>query len=184
MSVKDMRRSDWHRVLRRDYIASDCLVCGTAGKVSLTVLRELTSPLTIHYPFGDALIADKDYAWLQIALKEQYFWLTAMYDADGQLIQLYFDITDGNCFEDEDNPCFPDMYLDIVVTGTGEIHVIDREDLDWALDNGVITRDQYDHAWKVCDELCQYLEQNKDDVVRFCNREFKKCIAICTESGE
>ena len=41
-----------------------------------------------------------------------------------------------------------------------------------SLDNGVITRDQYDHAWKVCDELCQYLEQNKDDVVRFCNREY------------
>lgn len=174
MSVKDMKRSDWHRVKRREYIARDCEFNGIAGQESLTVLRELTGPLTIHYPFGDTLIADKDYAWLQIGLREQFFWLTAMYDAKGELIQLYFDITGGNCFDDVDNPCFPDMYLDIVVTKTGDIHMIDQEDLDWALENGIITKDEYDHTWKVARELSEYLMRNKDAVVERCNRDFRE----------
>lgn len=174
MSVKDMKRSDWHRVLKREYIARDCRIDGIRGKESLMLLRELTGPLTIHYPFGDTLIADKDYAWLQIGLRNQYIWLTAMYDDRGELIQLYFDITGGNCFDDEENPCFPDMYLDIVVTRTGEIHVVDQDDLDWALAESVITKDEYEHAWKVCHELETHLRKHKDEVIERCNCEFEE----------
>ena len=33
---------------------------------------------------------DTDYAWVQIALEGLPFWLTAMYDDRGRLIQIYF----------------------------------------------------------------------------------------------
>lgn len=103
MQIKDMKRTDWGRVLRKDYIARDFQQNGHQGRMSLSILQELTAPLTIHYPFGDVLIEDEGFGWLQIALKDQFFWITAMYDRQGQRINLYFDITAGNHFDNPDN---------------------------------------------------------------------------------
>lgn len=149
MQSKDMKRTDWGRVLRKDYIARDFRRNGHQGRMSLSILRELTAPLTIHYPFGDVLIADEGFGWLQIALKEQSFWITAMCDRQGQRISLYFDVTAGNCFDNPDNPCFADLYLDIVAIGD-VLEVLDRDELDEALETGDITREEYDHAISVC----------------------------------
>lgn len=56
-----MKRTHWPRILRKDYITKDFTINGHRGQMSLSILRKLTVPLTIHYPFGDVLIADKDY---------------------------------------------------------------------------------------------------------------------------
>ncbi len=167
MSTKDMKRTNWPRVLRKDYVAEDFEIDGRQGQVSLSMLRELTAPLTIHYDFGDVLIADKDYGWLQVALKDQYCWLTAMYDNHCRLIKLYFDITGGNRFDDPENPCFEDMYLDIVVIGD-RLEILDQDELDEALKNGDITQAEYLHAEAVCRELYAYLSTNKAEVINWC----------------
>ncbi len=183
MSMKDMKRSDWHRVLQKDYRARECQVNGFDGRECLTVLRKLTGPLTVHYDVMDVLIADTDYAWLQIALRDQYFWLTAMYDAKGELIQIYIDITNGNRFDEEENPCFQDMYLDIVVTKTREIHVVDQDELDEALKTGAVTKKEYDRAKRVCRQLVEYLTQNKESVIGYCNRAFKELKGLIDQGG-
>ena len=172
-----MKRSGWQRCIRKDYVAEDCTLGNVHGRKSLMIFRELTAPLTIHYDFGDIKIADTGYAWLQIALENQFVWLTAMYDADGNLIQLYFDITAGNAFQDPENPCFTDMYLDVVVTAGGEIHVLDQDELDDALACGVISQAESAHAESVCRELTAYLKDNKENVIALCSnllRELKQ----------
>lgn len=173
MGIKDMKRTDWRRVLRKDDVAMDFSCGGQQGRMSLSVLRELTGPLTISYPFGDVLIADKDYRWLQIALKDQFFWITAMYDREERLIELYFDITGGNCFDDPDNPCFEDMYLDIVVAGD-HFQILDQDELEEALENGDITQAEYDHAQAVCRELYDYLAVHKDAVIAHCRQAYEE----------
>lgn len=169
MNKKDMKRSGWARCVQKGYIAKACTLNGVCGVESLTLLQKLTAPLTIHYDFGDVLIADAGYAWLQIALENQFFWLTAMYNERGDLIQLYFDITAGNELSDPDNPCFTDMYLDIVVTASGEIHILDQDELEDALASGAITSAEYAHARSVCQELYDYLSANKANVTLLCN---------------
>ncbi len=181
MDAKDMKKTGWRRYVKKDYIARDCKINGISGKESLSVLREVSAPLTIHYDFGDARIADTNYAWLQIALKEQYFWLTAMYDSSGQLIQLYFDITAGNQFDDPENPRFRDMYLDIVVTNTGALHILDQDELDEALNSGAIAKEEYDHAEVICKKLYDYLTANKAAVIAMCNQSYHELKAVLTE---
>lgn len=171
MLIKDMKRTDWSRVLRKDYVALDFQRNGHQGQMSLSILREMTAPLTVHYPFGDVLIADEGFGWLQIALKDQFFWITAMYDRQGQRIDLYFDITAGNRFDDPDNPWFADMYLDIVAIGD-VLEVLDRDELDEALENGDITRAAYDYAQAVCRELYGYLENNQAEIAAWCDQAF------------
>lgn len=168
-----MKRTSWPRVLRKEYVARDFEVNGHQGQMSLIRFRELIAPLTIRYKFADVLIADKDYCWLQIALKEQYFWLTAMFDDKGKLLELYFDITAGNRFDDPENPCFEDMYLDIVIAGD-TIEILDQDELDEALQSGDISQQEYDHAEKVCRELFEYLCIHKSKVIDWCNRSYRE----------
>ena len=175
MLKKDMRRSDWHRsILRREYVSRDCRMHGRRGKESLLVLREVTGPLTVHDAGEDVLIVEKDYAWVQIALEELPFWLTAMYDAQGRLIQIYFDITAGNRFDDPENPTFVDMYLDIVVNSRGELYVMDQDELDEALAEGTITREEWDRASAACARLYAYLEENRGSVTELCGRVYRE----------
>lgn len=171
-----MKRSNWPRVLKKDYIARDFELDSYSGQMSLSILRNLTAPLTIHYPFGDVLIADTNYSWLQIALKDQFFWFTAMYDDQGRFIQLYVDITAGNCFADPENPCFEDMYLDIDVRSDGTISILDQDELDEALACGAITEEAYRHAQQVCRHLYDYLRVNKDAVLSWCTENYRELI--------
>ena len=174
MNKKDMRRSDWRRILRREYVSRDCRMYGIRGKESLLVIREITSPLIVHDAGEDALIVEKDYAWVQIALEGLPFWLTAMYDDRGRLLQIYFDITSGNRFDDPENPWFADMYLDIVVNSRGELYILDRDELDAALAEGEITKAEWDKANAACAQLYTYLQENRESVTELCGRIYRE----------
>lgn len=173
MSVKDMKRTNWPRILRKDYIARNFEIDGRQGQMSLSILRELTAPLTVHYGVGDVLIADVDYSWLQAAVKDEFVWLTAMYDSSGKLVDMYFDITNGNCFDDPENPCFADMYLDIAVLGDA-IEILDRDELEEALEKGDISRQEYDRTEKTCRGLYDYLREHKEAVAAWCEAAYRE----------
>ena len=174
MNRKDMRRSDWRRILRREYVSRDCRMYGRRGKESLLVIREVSDPLVVHDAGEDVLIAEKDYAWVQIALEGLPFWLTAMYDAQGRLLQIYFDITGGSRFDDPENPWFADMYLDVVVNSRGELYVLDRDELDAALTEGVITKDEWNKANEACARLYAYLQENRESVTELCGQVYRE----------
>ena len=95
--------------------------------------------------------------------------MTTLYDREGKLVNLYFDITAGNCFDDLENPCFRDMYLDIVASN-GHLEILDQKELDEALEQHDITREEYDHTQQVCEELYGYLRKNPECVVRWCEK--------------
>ena len=103
---KDMRRTDWKRILKRDYIWDRFVCCGTEGIASLIIIREITQPLIVQNGDHHVTIVDRGMTWLQIALRDQYVWVTAMFDQHDQLLQIYFDITDVNQLESTENPTF------------------------------------------------------------------------------
>ncbi len=166
--IRDMRRSDWHRILERGYHVADCEFQGMNGVVSLIEIKKVTEPLTIHYENRDILIADVGYTWLQLAFKDKFFWATAMFNEKGEFLEIYFDITGGNFFEDMTNPTFEDMYLDLALFKDGSIHVLDRDELDEAMETGVISKEQHTHAVETGEWLYAFLEENKKELVRFC----------------
>ena len=129
--IRDMRRSDWHRILEREYNVSSCYFQNMEGVVSLLQIKKVTEPLLVPGENGEkVLIADAGYSWLQVAFKEQFFWATVMFDDKGKFMQGYFDITCGNSFADMENPTFTDMYLDFVLLDGGRILILDRDELD------------------------------------------------------
>lgn len=166
--IRDMRRSDWHRILERRYTASPCIFQNMEGVISLLEIQKVTNPLKVHYETGDVLIADVGYSWLQVAFKNQYFWATMMYDEKGEFMQGYFDITGGNTFEDMENPKFQDMYLDLVLLKDGGIQVLDREELNEALEQKEITAEQYQQTVMAGEKLYCFLQENQEEFLQFC----------------
>lgn len=178
---RDMRRTDWKRITKRQYLSrEEANIFGNAGRISLISIDEVTGPLTVHYHSRAVLIADTGYSWFQAAVPGARWWLTAMFDDHDQLIQIYFDITGGSRFDDPENPMFEDMYLDIVVSADGSIEVVDRDELDEALQNGAITAARHREAIEDCDKLEKFLRENTAYVMKWCiarQRELKSQIA-------
>lgn len=48
MAMKDMRRSDWSRILSRRYASRPCRFRGREGRVSLLVIEEAAEPLIVQ----------------------------------------------------------------------------------------------------------------------------------------
>ncbi len=165
---KDMFKTEWHRCLEKEYKTEYFKFDNFEGIVSLSKFKKLTGPLVINYEFGDIKIADDDYTWVQFAFKNQNFWLTAMYDDKENLIELYFDITNGNYFDDLKNPYFYDLFLDIVVTKQKEIYIVDKNELQMALDDKAITKEEYDKAQSVVNWLYNYINENKERIIDYC----------------
>ena len=163
-----MRRTDWKRILKRDYQYGSCALGGIDGIASLITIHEVTQPLKVLNGEHEVTIVDKGISWLQIALREQYVWVTAMFDPQGRLLQVYFDVTNGNCLENPENPTFEDLYLDIVMEPDGTLYLLDRDELDDALENGEITEKQYARTIETGEQLYRWLALHWQEFVSFC----------------
>ncbi len=166
--MRDMYRSDWMRITQREYISRPCTVDSLPGAEALIVMKEITAPLIVHSTEIPVKIVERGYSWLQRAAEGANVWLTAMFDENDNLFQIYFDITAGNVFDHPDNPCFRDMYLDVVVRGDGKIFVLDQDELDEALEKGEITQAEYDMAQSECKALVEHLRENMGEVLARC----------------
>lgn len=171
---RDMRRTDWKRILKRDYVWDHCAYQGIEGIASLITIWEVSQPLTVRNGDHDVTIVDQGMYWLQIAPKDQYVWVTAMFDQQDRLLQIYFDSTDGNCLEHSENPTFDDLYLDIVMEPEGQLYLLDRDELEEAFSEGAITVQQYQRTVAEGEKLFQWLTEHGQEVCAFCCAQMKK----------
>ena len=167
MEIRTMRRSEWTRILEREYTVRPFASGDYEGYESLLVMKKVREPLKVKSGLEYVTVVEVGYSWLQIATKDQSVWLTAMFDSDDRFLQLYCDITAGNV-TDADDPYFRDMYLDAIITPTREVFVLDEDELDEALDCGDITKSEYDTARAVCKRLVKWLENHTDEVTEYC----------------
>jgi len=165
MKTKNMKRTDWHRLLEKSYAVRDCAPWGYPGRESILRIHSVTAPLWVKEGYGQICIADAGHSWVQVACHGQPYWLTAMFDREDRFLQIYFDIARPPSFADPDDPNFEDLYLDVVLTSRLEVAVLDREELDEALKTGEIDRETYDFALAACEKLLRWLDENKHELV-------------------
>lgn len=91
-----------------------------------------------------------------------------MFDDNNNLIEWYFDISkkvgveNGIPFED-------DLYLDMIITPTGEKIVIDENELLEAFNIGNITQEDVDSAYQTLSYLENKYVNNLEELVKFTN---------------
>ena len=174
MKTKNMKRTDWRRLLEKSYTVRDCAPWGYPGRESILRIHKVSQPLWVKEGYGRICVADAGHSWVQVACQGQPYWLTAMFDREDRFLQIYFDIARPPCFADPDDPTFEDLYLDVVLTSGLEVAVLDREELDEALKTGEIDREIHDFALAACEKLLLWLEEHKQDIVEYVTRVYRE----------
>lgn len=161
---REMKRSDWKRIIKRKYITKNINIQGIEGVAGLIYMEQVSAPLEKN----GITIVKEGYKWLQIALKDQNFWVTAMFDENDDFVQIYFDVTLKNHFDIPDNPQFDDLFIDIVLTTDRSVIVLDSDELNQALEEGIISNQEYDLGKSTSKKLCNYLGTSSLDTINLC----------------
>ena len=88
-----------------------------------------------------------------------------MYDDKNNLIEWYFDISKEIGIENN-IPYEDDLYLDMIITPTGEEIVVDEDELLAARDNNVITQKDVDDAYQALKQLEEKYVNNFSELIK------------------
>lgn len=159
-------RSDWKRVLKREYAQSFIEKEEFTGNITLLNLVQVTEPLWVKYDEKSICIVDDGYMWLQHFPNEKNYTVTTMFDANGEVIQWYIDIC--NEIGTENNvPWWDDLFLDIIVLPTGEIIQQDEDELEEALINGWVDQSVYNLARTQATEITASIMQGNFGLLNY-----------------
>lgn len=117
-------------------------------------------------------IANDNYKWLEFYDYNSKIKLTSIYDEQKKIIEWYFDIA-REISKEKGIPYEDDLYLDIVMTPTGEIILLDEDELKEALNKMEITTTEYEKAYKEAKKLINMLKGKKDKLQEFTNKYLK-----------
>ena len=167
--LRDLKQS--HRKYDRigAYVSGPCVFADRIrGRECAYRIEATEKPLVVRDDNGaEKVLFDAGYYWYHFAPEGQYFWLSAAFDPARRLLEVYFDLTAGSDFSDPENPCFRDMYLDIVLTEDGKLRVLDRDELLAARDTGVISDEACKKTLRQGEALYVYLIENTEEVLSF-----------------
>ncbi len=170
VKIKPINKNNWARVTKKQCAFTNLKEMD--GVAYLIKIEEVKQPLE-KYCLGELVkLADVGYYWLQIGLKDKNFWLTAMYDADGNFVQYYFDVTRKNVIQGEES-YFEDLYLDVICLGDEKIEILDKDELDEALSEGSIDKIDYDFAVKTAEGIIASVLKNKSEYDKLCLKYFR-----------
>jgi len=98
--------------------------------------------------------------------------LTAIYNENNEIIEWYFDI--ARCIGKEKGiPYEDDLYLDVVLGPNGKIILLDEDELKEAFERHEITKQEYEEAYKIAEDLIRKLKDNQNEVLKFTDKYLK-----------
>ena len=134
--------------------------------------------MTDNFTIINTTLIDKDYYVVEITpLKEKYN-IRFYVDNNKNVIDYYIDITYENGIRYK-LPYYVDLYLDILhYPNSNEAKFYDEDELKDALDNKIISKKDYDMAYKVGNKVLKEVNENKNkylniDVIKYINKYFK-----------
>lgn len=131
------------------------------GYISLFKINKVTDSWVINYGKKDICVINNGYKLLQYVPLGENYTLTVFCDEENKIIQWYFDITYGNGIDDDGIPYYDDLYLDIVIFPPFEVHLVDKDELEEAVDKKKISNEQYNLACQVADRLMNDILSNR-----------------------
>ena len=114
-------------------------------------------------------IMDNNYKWLEFYDYSSKVKLTAIYDENSEIIEWYFDIA-REIGKDNGIPYEDDLYLDVVVTPSGEIILLDEDELKEAFNKREMTKEEYENAYEEAKQIMNKLKNNKDKLKEYTDK--------------
>ena len=153
MKRKYIDRSNWKRIEKSKSILINTFNERFGGYASAIFIEKVYDKLVCNLGKYSFCVADDGYTWLQRLPIEKNWTITTMFDENNNIIQWYFDITKQNSIDMNNTPFYDDLYLDVVVLPSGDIILLDEDDLKNALVNGTITQDDFNLAYTEANKI-------------------------------
>lgn len=161
MKRKTINRIEWSGITKRSYTEEHVSAFGRSGMAGLIVMDE-AEDFSVPSPSGVMRITHTGYSWLSLAPENAKVWATVMFDENGELFEVYFDLTAGNHTLAGGTSWFDDCYLDVVWSPKSDlITVLDEDELDDAVRRGEVTQEQHEAAIASKDKLLDFLHNNR-----------------------
>lgn len=167
-------RSGWLRIIEKEFKTAYFNEDDFKGWVTTLKLKKVANPLMKRMGEKEICIVDNEYIWLQHYPENKNYCITTMYNNNLEIVQWYFDITKNIGINEDGIPFFDDLYLDIVLLPNSEVFVLDKDELEHALINNVITDEEYKLANNEAENILKTMIINKEKLHEFCNKYLRK----------
>lgn len=144
---------EWKCIIKKDRIGSAVELSEFSGYVGILNITEVSEPQIWSYNGEEVIVCDKNYQWLTIMPEDDYYCITVMMNEKREVQVCYIDMIAEQGYDKDGVPYFYDLYLDLVVYPDGTIIEDDMDELHNALEDGDITKQQFDLALNACDKL-------------------------------
>lgn len=179
LKKREISREDWPRIEKRTYCYRLTRWGKQEGAAALIHAVKVKKPLAKPGWDGKPVtLLDNGYSWLQFAPRGEHWWLTAMFDPQGELIQCYFDITAQNCIFPQ-QAYFFDLYLDFVLTPPGHLVRLDDRELEEAYASGQLEESLYRLALRAGGMLERELSEKREEFFSFCLEQYRILKPLC-----
>lgn len=154
-------RPNWSRITEKrfnfDYIDDGDF----RGFLSIICIDKVREPLVLDTLEDKLCLVDDGYIWIQHFPIDSNYALTTMFNKEQEVVEWYFDICNGNKVNDLGIPYYDDLYLDVVVLPSGEIKLLDEDELNDAFKNNEISKEEYDLAHYEAEKLIDIIKSEK-----------------------
>ncbi len=159
--------------VKGDYLQERIEYNDFKGYVCFIKLKNVEKPLIVYNGKEYNCIKDENYEWLEIYPDNEKYALTIMFDNNQNIIEWYFDISQKTGIENG-IPFEDDLYLDMIITPKGEEIILDEDELIEALNNGDITKEDFDSAYQTLNYLENKYVNNFEELKNFTNYLYNK----------
>ena len=125
--------------------------------------------LKAHYN-PEICLCDDGYKGIIFLPDNETWCVTAIYNRHNEIVEWYFDMTKENGVDERNIPYFEDLYLDVIVAPDFSVHLIDEDELQEALDEGTITKEEYDLAYRTYEKLVEEVIRDEEFLTVFLPR--------------
>lgn len=161
MVRKFVDRSNWIRVSKFKDKTIKLKDDKFDGYIYGIFVEKANKKFEVSYADETFFILDDGYTWIQIVPLDKHYTVTIMFDNNKNIVQWYIDITNMNGIDSDGRIFYDDLYLDVVITKERKILLIDEDELNHALDNFVITSEQYKNAYKEARNIMDEITKEK-----------------------
>lgn len=166
MKRKFADRPNWTRILEKEYRQTYVKDSLFNGYITSLYLKKVREPLYVKFDNEEICIVDNGYTWLMHFPEGLSYSTTTTFNREGKIVQWYFDIVYAHGVTDKGIPYIEDLYLDVVYLPDGRLYILDEDELEEALRNDQINRNDYDNAYKTLNEIVETLTTNTNPIIK------------------
>lgn len=153
MKRKFSDRANWRRIVNKTYSSVYLNTEMFNGYVTFYKIHQLREPLWKEYLQSRICLADEGFIWLQHFPEHEQYVVTTMFNSELEVVQWYIDICKDQGLTDQGVPWFDDLFLDVIILPSGDVLLVDEDELEEAYDHGEITKQEFDMAQEEAQKL-------------------------------